>query len=129
MRTAATRATPRPARRLSDRAPSWLPSSCAGPEVVSHATRERAMWLGQVGTVVWTGVNLRYDCGAHLLRSRRGVWAMPLATETNGPLRFSTGGLAVPDRIEAIRRLRDRGILPIEPLPDRAVHVRIAKWG
>jgi len=54
--------------------------------------------------------------------------AMPFATETNRPLRFSTGDLAAADRIHAVRALRDRGILPIEPLPDRAVHVHIAKW-
>jgi len=42
--------------------------------------------------------------------------------------RFSTNGLADRDRLEAVRRLRDRGLMPIEPLPDRRVHVDIAKW-
>lgn len=41
--------------------------------------------------------------------------------------RFSTGGVPMGERRKAVRELRDRGILPIEPLPDRAVHVDIAK--
>ena len=42
--------------------------------------------------------------------------------------RFSTDGVPESHRPRAIRELRDRGILPIEPLPNRAVHLDIAKW-
>jgi hypothetical protein len=34
-------------------------------------------------------------------------------------LRFSTDSVPRRDRLKAVRELRDRGILPIEPLPDR----------
>src|SRR5215831_14897597 len=42
--------------------------------------------------------------------------------------RFSTDGVPEGERVKAVRELRDRGILPIEPLPGRLVHVDIAKW-
>src|SRR5215813_2162361 len=46
--------------------------------------------------------------------------------------RFSTDGVPESQRPKAIRELRDRAILPIdlpiEPLPNRAVHLDIAKW-
>jgi AraC-like DNA-binding protein len=42
--------------------------------------------------------------------------------------RFSTKGVLPRERIKAVRELRDRGIVPIEPLPDRPVHVDISKW-
>ena len=41
--------------------------------------------------------------------------------------RFSTDGVPESHRPRAIYELRDRGIL-IEPLPNRAVHLDIAKW-
>src|SRR5262245_26017531 len=41
--------------------------------------------------------------------------------------RFSTDGLSPRERVTAIRELRERQILPIEPLADRRVHVEIAK--
>jgi len=42
--------------------------------------------------------------------------------------RFSTDGVPESQRPRAIRELRDRAILPMEPLPNRAVHLDIAKW-
>ena len=42
--------------------------------------------------------------------------------------RFSTKGVPLRERPEAVRELRDRGILPVEPLPDRPIHLDIAKW-
>ena len=41
--------------------------------------------------------------------------------------RFSTAGLPAHERHNAIRQLRERGILPIEPLPDNVVSVQINK--
>lgn len=42
--------------------------------------------------------------------------------------RFSTHALPPRDRRKALNHLRDRGVLPIEPLPDRQLHLDIAKW-
>lgn len=42
--------------------------------------------------------------------------------------RFSTNGIPQHERLKTVRLLRERGICPIEPLPDRAVQVEIAKW-
>src|SRR5262249_32389359 len=42
--------------------------------------------------------------------------------------RFSTDGLAPPERSNAVLKLRERGIIAIEPLPGRTVHVDVAKW-
>jgi len=41
--------------------------------------------------------------------------------------RFSTDGVPESQRPTVIHELRERGICPIEPLPDQAVHVDIAK--
>ena len=41
---------------------------------------------------------------------------------------FSTDSVPVRQRPRVIHELRERGILPIEPLPDRDVHLDIAKW-
>jgi len=49
-------------------------------------------------------------------------------TEMTNSFRFSTEDVPVRERGDAVRGLRERGILPIEPLPDHAVHVRIVKW-
>ena len=53
---------------------------------------------------------------------------MPPAAEMIGSFRFSTGCLPVSERATAVRELRERGILPVEPLPDRALRVQITKW-
>ena len=45
-----------------------------------------------------------------------------------GSFRFSTDGLPARDRVKAVRELRDRRMLPIEPLPGRHVHLDIATW-
>src|SRR6516164_4860911 len=42
--------------------------------------------------------------------------------------RFSTGNLPLHARGKALHELRDRGVLPLEPLPGCEVDVRIAKW-
>jgi AraC-like DNA-binding protein len=42
--------------------------------------------------------------------------------------RFSTGDLPPRARGGALRELHERGLVPVEPLPDRVVHVEIAKW-
>ena len=42
--------------------------------------------------------------------------------------RFTTDSVPAPERVDAVRKLRDRGIIPIEPLPNRPVHVDVAKW-
>jgi|SRR5215470_7212371 len=41
---------------------------------------------------------------------------------------FSTARLSAHARIDAVRELGDRGVVPVEPLPGRAVHVDITKW-
>jgi len=41
---------------------------------------------------------------------------------------FSTKGVPPRERLKAVRELRERGILPIEPMPDRLIHVEMAKW-
>jgi len=48
--------------------------------------------------------------------------------ERAGSFRFSTEDLPVSERRNAVCELRERGILPIDPLADRDLHVRIAKW-
>jgi hypothetical protein len=48
----------------------------------------------------------------------------------SGPIssfRFSTADLPAHERHNAIRQLRERGIMPIEPLPDEAVSVQVNK--
>ena len=52
---------------------------------------------------------------------------MPPAAPTAGSFRFSTDDLPVCARGIAVHRLRERGLLPLEPLADHAVHVRVAK--
>lgn len=42
--------------------------------------------------------------------------------------RFCTADLPTRERGKAVHDLRERGILPIEPLPDHEVHVQIVKW-
>jgi AraC-like DNA-binding protein len=42
--------------------------------------------------------------------------------------RFSTKGVPERERFRAVRELRDRGVVPIEPLPNGPVHVDISKW-
>ena len=44
-----------------------------------------------------------------------------------GSFRFSTSDLPIHARADAVRALRERGILPLEPLAERPVHVRISK--
>jgi AraC-like DNA-binding protein len=44
-----------------------------------------------------------------------------------GSFRFSTAGVPAHERHNAIHQLRERGILPIEPLPDHAVSVQVNK--
>lgn len=41
--------------------------------------------------------------------------------------RFSTSDLPVRERADAVRTLRERGVLPLEPLAERPVNVRISK--
>jgi AraC-like DNA-binding protein len=53
---------------------------------------------------------------------------MSLASSAMVPLRFSTATLAVRARDRAIRELRERGLLPMEPLRGASVQVRFAKW-
>jgi AraC-like DNA-binding protein len=47
--------------------------------------------------------------------------------ERPGLFRFSTSGIPTRERRKAVCELRERGILPIEPLRDAAVSLRIAK--
>jgi len=53
---------------------------------------------------------------------------MPSAPEIVRSFRFSTAELPRRARGDAVRALRERGVLPMEPLPDRPVHVQIVKW-
>jgi AraC-like DNA-binding protein len=53
---------------------------------------------------------------------------MPSVSSTRAPLRFSTTGLPERARDRGIRELRERGLLPIEPLRGSAVQVRLTKW-
>jgi AraC-like DNA-binding protein len=48
--------------------------------------------------------------------------------EVTGPFRFSTRDVPVHQRADAIFALRERNILPIEPLPDRVADARITRW-
>ena len=52
---------------------------------------------------------------------------MPPTAPTAASFGFSTDDLPVGARDIAVRRLRERGLLPLEPLADHAVHVRVAK--
>ncbi len=53
---------------------------------------------------------------------------MTLMPSTIAPWRFSTAGLPLPARDRALGELRERGLLPIAPLPGRPVHARLTKW-
>jgi len=53
---------------------------------------------------------------------------MPPASSTIVPWRFSTAGLPAPARERAVRDLRERGLLPMEPLRGRTVQARLTKW-
>lgn len=53
---------------------------------------------------------------------------MPLVSTPIAPFSFSTAGLPAPARDRALRELRERGLLPIEPLRGRSAHARLAKW-
>jgi AraC-like DNA-binding protein len=54
---------------------------------------------------------------------------MPLAVPPAvASFRFSTDDVPAAARGAAVHLLRERGLLPLEPLADHAVHVRIAKW-
>ncbi len=44
------------------------------------------------------------------------------------PLRFSTRTLAPRARRGSLHALRERGLLPLEPLPDRSPDVDLLKW-
>ena len=48
--------------------------------------------------------------------------------QTTRSFHFSTGDIPVGERADAVHRLRERGILPVEALMDRAPHVELAKW-
>src|SRR5215472_14809664 len=41
---------------------------------------------------------------------------------------FSSSDLPVDERVRAVRELHERGIVPLQPLPDYAVHAQITKW-
>lgn len=53
---------------------------------------------------------------------------MPSQPEMIRSFRFSTGNLRMRARADAVRDLRERGLVPLEPLPGCAVHVQITKW-
>jgi AraC-like DNA-binding protein len=44
------------------------------------------------------------------------------------PLIFTTRGIPEQPRVRALRTLREQGLLPVEPLPDRAPDVALVKW-
>jgi len=41
---------------------------------------------------------------------------------------FSSSDLPPSERDKAVRELRERGIVPLEPLPDSSLHAQITKW-
>jgi AraC-like DNA-binding protein len=47
---------------------------------------------------------------------------------TTAPLQFSTRAVPAPARATAVRALHERGLLPIEPLPDATPAVELVKW-
>src|SRR5262249_22153740 len=55
------------------------------------------------------------------------AWPMPPPTRPTGSFRFSIADIPVPQRHRVIGSLRERGLLPIEPLQDDAVTLSIAK--
>ena len=52
---------------------------------------------------------------------------MPAAEATVRSFRFATDDLPEPQRDRALQGLRERGLVPLEPLPDRIAHVDITK--
>jgi hypothetical protein len=42
--------------------------------------------------------------------------------------RFSTDDLPMQTRSAAVRELRERGLIPLEPLPGHAIHVAVSSW-
>jgi AraC-like DNA-binding protein len=53
---------------------------------------------------------------------------MPLVPSMIAPMRFSTAGLPARARALAVRELRERGLLPMEPLRGYPVHAHLTKW-
>src|SRR5262245_6258349 len=53
---------------------------------------------------------------------------MALMPSTIAPLRLSTAGFPAPARERAVREFRERGLLPMEPLPGHPVQARLTKW-
>jgi AraC-like DNA-binding protein len=53
---------------------------------------------------------------------------MPLAPSTIAPMRFSTVGLPARARDRAVRELRERGLLPMEPLRGCTLQASLTKW-
>jgi len=49
-------------------------------------------------------------------------------TSTAQPFGFSIAKVAPSNRVHALLALRERGLFPIEPLPNRMVHVDLFKW-
>jgi AraC-like DNA-binding protein len=53
---------------------------------------------------------------------------MPLDAGSDSPLRFTTDALEPSQRAGALLTLRERGLLPIEPLPGCDTRVTLVKW-
>jgi len=53
---------------------------------------------------------------------------MPLVPSPIASMRFSTAGLPARAREGAVRELRERGLLPLEPLRGYPVQARLTKW-
>src|SRR6516164_5213605 len=53
---------------------------------------------------------------------------MQSATAEPRSFHFSSGDLPPSERGNAVRELYERGIVPLEPLPDCSLHAQITKW-
>jgi AraC-like DNA-binding protein len=53
---------------------------------------------------------------------------MPWQSTVSPPLRFTTASLPPPRRVAALGALKERGVVPIEPLPGCEPHVALSKW-
>jgi hypothetical protein len=60
-------------------------------------------------------------------RAKRGN-PMQSATAEPGSFHFSSSDLPPSERGKAVRELHERGIVPLEPLPDCSLHAQITKW-
>src|SRR5215471_9913503 len=78
----------------------------------------------------WTGLNTvldRKELCDHIFSAFAGDIPVAAAGARFRSFHFATDDLPEPRRNLALWGLRDRGLLPLEPLPDRVAHADISK--